>query len=48
MSTGMQTAVGQIVWHTLMTTDVERAKSFYGELLGWETTCSSRASWMCR
>jgi uncharacterized protein len=36
MSTGMQTAVGQIVWHTLMTTDVERAKSFYGELLGWE------------
>jgi hypothetical protein len=36
MSTGVQTAVGQIVWHTLMTSDVEQAKSFYGELLGWE------------
>ena len=36
MSTGVQTAVGQIVWHTLMTTDVEQATSFYGELLGWE------------
>jgi uncharacterized protein len=36
MSTGVQTAIGQIGWHTLVTTDVEQAKSFYAELLGWE------------
>ena len=36
MSTGVQTAVGQIVWHTLVTNDIEQAKSFYGQLLGWE------------
>jgi predicted enzyme related to lactoylglutathione lyase len=36
MSTGVQTAIGQIGWHTLLTTDVEQAKSFYGELLGWD------------
>lgn len=26
---------GQIIWHDLITDDVETAKSFYGELLGW-------------
>jgi uncharacterized protein len=26
---------GRFVWHDLMTTDVERAKSFYAALLGW-------------
>ena len=26
---------GQIVWHDLMTDDVEAARSFYGDLLGW-------------
>jgi predicted enzyme related to lactoylglutathione lyase len=36
MSATVKTHVGQVVWHDLMTTDVERAKSFYGELLGWE------------
>jgi predicted enzyme related to lactoylglutathione lyase len=36
MSTSVETHVGQIVWHDLMTTDVERAKAFYGEFLGWE------------
>jgi predicted enzyme related to lactoylglutathione lyase len=36
MSTSVQTQVGQIVWHDLLTTDVEGAKAFYGELLGWE------------
>ena len=28
--------VGALCWNELATTDVERAKSFYGELLGWE------------
>jgi uncharacterized protein len=36
VSTGVQTRVGQLIWHELQTTDVERAKSFYTELLGWE------------
>jgi predicted enzyme related to lactoylglutathione lyase len=36
MSTTVQTRIGQVVWHDLMTTDVERARAFYGELLGWE------------
>jgi uncharacterized protein len=36
VSTGVQTRVGQFMWHDLQTTDVERAKSFYTELLGWE------------
>lgn len=36
MSTGVQTQVGRVVWHELMSTDVEKAKSFYTELLGWE------------
>jgi predicted enzyme related to lactoylglutathione lyase len=27
--------VGALCWHELATSDVERAKSFYGELLGW-------------
>src|SRR5262245_38971652 len=36
MNTTVQTHVGQVVWHDLMTGDVERAKAFYGELLGWE------------
>jgi hypothetical protein len=36
MSTSVETQVGQVVWHDLMTTDVERTKAFYGELFGWE------------
>ncbi len=36
MSTGVQTQVGRIVWHELMSTDAEAAKRFYTELLGWE------------
>jgi predicted enzyme related to lactoylglutathione lyase len=36
MSTGVATAVGQVVWHTLLAPDVEKAKAFYGQLLGWE------------
>ena len=35
MST-VETAVGRIGWHELVTGDVERAKAFYGKLLGWE------------
>ncbi len=36
--------VGALCWNELATTDVERAKSFYGELLGWayETRDSRR------
>lgn len=26
---------GQVIWHDLATSDIEAAKSFYGELLGW-------------
>jgi uncharacterized protein len=33
---GVQTQVGQFIWHDLVTTDVERAQGFYTELLGWE------------
>jgi uncharacterized protein len=36
VSTRVQTRVGQFLWHDLLTTDVERAQSFYSELLGWE------------
>lgn len=34
MST-VETAVGRIGWHELLTKDVEKAKSFYIELFGW-------------
>ena len=37
MSTGTGTAVGHIHWHDLMTNDVDKARSFYTELLGWGT-----------
>lgn len=37
MSTGVQTMVGRFVWHDHISADVERAKAFYTELLGWET-----------
>jgi uncharacterized protein len=36
VSTGVQTRVGRFIWHDLQTNDLERAKSFYVELLGWE------------
>ncbi len=37
MSTTETKAVtGEFAWHDLQTTDVEGAKRFYGELLGWE------------
>ena len=29
---------GAFVWHELMTTDVEKAKAFYGQLFGWQFT----------
>jgi predicted enzyme related to lactoylglutathione lyase len=34
--TSVKARVGEIAWHDLMTSDVEAAKGFYGELLGWE------------
>jgi predicted enzyme related to lactoylglutathione lyase len=37
LSTGVQTKVGTFIWHELHSTDVEKAKSFYTELLGWQT-----------
>ncbi len=36
MSTETQTAIGKFVWHDHKSGDVEKAKSFYTELLGWE------------
>lgn len=32
----IQTEVGHIVWHDLLTNNVDRAQRFYAELLGWE------------
>ena len=37
MSTGVQTKIGTFIWHGNQSTDVEKAKSFYTELLGWQT-----------
>jgi predicted enzyme related to lactoylglutathione lyase len=37
VSTGVQTKVGTFIWHENNSTDVEKAKSFYTELLGWQT-----------
>jgi predicted enzyme related to lactoylglutathione lyase len=36
VSTGVQTRIGQFIWHDVITTDIERAQGFYTELLGWE------------
>jgi uncharacterized protein len=36
VSTDVRTAVGRFVWHENVSTDVESAKRFYTELLGWE------------
>jgi uncharacterized protein len=36
MATDVGTRVGRFVWHDLATGDVERAKAFYADLLGWE------------
>ena len=36
MSTDVKTALGKFVWHENLSTDVEQAKRFYTELLGWE------------
>jgi uncharacterized protein len=37
LSTGVKTQVGKFVWHDHISTEIEKAKNFYGELLGWET-----------
>jgi predicted enzyme related to lactoylglutathione lyase len=36
VSTETQTAIGKFVWHDHQSGDVEKAKSFYTELLGWD------------
>jgi hypothetical protein len=36
LSTDVKTLVGKFVWHDNSSTDVEKAKSFYTELFGWE------------
>jgi len=36
MATSVRTHVGRFVWHGCNTTDVEKAKAFYSELLGWQ------------
>jgi predicted enzyme related to lactoylglutathione lyase len=35
-TTDVKTAVGRFVWHDHISTDVEKAKTFYTELLGWK------------
>ena len=37
MSTGVKTAIGRFVWHDITSTDVDKAKTFYTDLFGWET-----------
>ncbi len=32
----LETEIGRVVWHDLLTSDVARARRFYAELLGWE------------
>ena len=32
------TAQGRFVWHDLMVEDIEAAKAFYSETIGWRTT----------
>ncbi|MHC4547865.1 MAG: VOC family protein [Planctomycetota bacterium] len=32
----MSEQIGKVVWHDLMTTDVEKSGSFYTELFGWQ------------
>ncbi|MBI5546316.1 MAG: VOC family protein [Deltaproteobacteria bacterium] len=34
----MNAASGRFVWFDLMTTDIQAAKSFYSEIVGWQTT----------
>jgi uncharacterized protein len=36
MSTPVQTTIGKFVWHENYSNDVEAAKRFYGDLLGWD------------
>jgi len=36
MSQKMPKQLGRFSWNELMTTDMEGAKAFYGELLGWQ------------
>jgi len=37
LTTDVKTIVGKFVWHDNNSTDVEKAKNFYRQLLGWET-----------
>jgi hypothetical protein len=39
----MSTPAGRFVWFEIMSTDVERAVSFYGELFGWTIKTSDQA-----
>ena len=34
-TTDVQTAIGRLVWHDHISSDVDTAKSFYAELFGW-------------
>src|SRR5712691_6716050 len=39
--TDMVSSHGRFVWYELMTTDVEAAKAFYAEVVGWATQDAS-------
>jgi predicted enzyme related to lactoylglutathione lyase len=39
----MVNAAGALCWNELVTTDVERARSFFGDLLGWEYEIDDRS-----
>ena len=39
---------GALCWNELVTTDVERARSFFGDLLGWEYETDDRGSVLVR
>jgi uncharacterized protein len=41
VGSGLVDRIGGLCWHELVSADVDRAKSFYGELLGWEYEAGS-------
>ncbi|MBE9098027.1 VOC family protein [Vacuolonema iberomarrocanum] len=44
----LETAVGHIVWHDLLTRDVAIARRFYADLLGWEYQIEHAANFVWR
>jgi predicted enzyme related to lactoylglutathione lyase len=41
----VQTATGKFVWHDNMSTDVDKAKTFYADLFGWDYEIFKPGEW---